>query len=178
MKPRESFVGQPIRSLQTMLRTIAQLEPNQPSVIPDGVYTKQTADSVSAFQRRKGLPVTGVVDNTTWDRIVQDFNRANIEQQPAQPVQITLNPGQVIRKGEENVLLFLIQSMLLVLSMAQKGIPEPEITGILDPLTQEALLAFQIISDLPPTGELDKQTWKHLALQFSRAADQILNELD
>ena len=177
MKPGESFVGQPIRSLQTMLRTIAQLEPSQPSVVPDGVYTQQTADAVSAFQRRKGLPVTGVTDNVTWDQIVRDFQRANIEQQPAQSIQITLNPGQVIRKGEENILLFLIQAILLVLSGAQQGIPAPRITGILDPLTQEALLAFQVLSDLPPTGELDKQTWKNLALQFSRASDQILNGL-
>ncbi len=173
MKPEESLIGQPIRSLQTMLRTIAQLEPSQPSVIPDGVYTTQTTQAVSAFQRRKGLPVTGVTDQNTWEHIVRDYRRANVEQQPAQPVQITLNPGQIIAKGEANILLYLIQSMLLVLSAGDSGIPAPALTGVLDELTENAILALQVLSELPPTGELDKATWKNLALQFSAAADRL-----
>ena len=92
MKPEESFVAQPIRSLQTMLRTIAQVEANQPSLIPDGIYGPQTARAVSAFQRRYGLPVTGIVDQPTWERIVERYGNAVTETEPAEAIQITLNP--------------------------------------------------------------------------------------
>ena len=39
----------------------------------------------------------------------------------------------------------------------------------------EALSAFQTYAALSPTGELDKRTWKELALHFSLAADWLEN---
>ena len=61
MKPGESFVGQPVRSLQTMLRVIAEDGGYIPTVVPDGIYGPQTATAVSTFQRRHALPITGIV---------------------------------------------------------------------------------------------------------------------
>ena len=66
MRPVESFVGQPIRSLQTMLRVIAQHDPAHPDIIPDGIYGPETVAAVSAFQQLHALPVTGITDQNTW----------------------------------------------------------------------------------------------------------------
>lgn len=173
MNRLDSYEGKPIRSLQTMLRTIAQVEPKQLNVIPDGVYSAQTAQAVKSFQQRSGLPVTGVADLTTWDRIVEAYELARVETEQAEPVQITLNPGQVIRRGEENHKVFLIQTMLLVMSFLVDEIPELEYTGVLDAQTQQAVIAFQMKAGLRPTGEVDKRTWKSLALQFASASDEL-----
>lgn len=178
MKPNESFIGQPVRSLQTMLRTISQVYPNQKTVVPDGIYSKQTEAAVSSFQRRKGIPVTGIVNNATWDKIVTEYELCLVETAPAQSLQISLNPGQVLTLGSENVQIPLIQTMLFVLSQAYDSIPEPEISGVLDAETQKSLMAFQIFSNLKPTGNLDKRTWKNLALQYSQITDRIENKCD
>ena len=178
MKPAESFLDQPIRSLQTMLRTIASVEPNQLNVMPDGIYGSQTAAAVRSFQRRQGLNPTGVVDQATHDRIVQEYQRAYIEAQKAHPVQITLDPGQILRRGERNNHIYLIQSMLTVLSLLDPSIPAPPHTGILDAQTQSSVAAFQTLAGLPPTGEVDKRTWKDLALYYALAADQLENTVD
>ena len=170
MKPEESFVGQPIRSLQTMLRTIRKIRPEQPAVVPDGIYTQQTRDAVAAFQRRKGLPVTGTADNATWDAIVKEFRLARIETEPAQPVRIVLDPGEVLRAGTESPYIYLLQSLLTVLALSYEAIPMPEHTGVMDGPTRAAVTAFQTAADLPPTGNVDKTTWKHLALQYAQAA--------
>ncbi len=175
MKPAESFVDQPIRSLQTMLRTIASVEPGQVNVMPDGIYGSQTAAAVRSFQRRQGLNPTGVVDQATHERIVREYERAYIEAEKARPVQITLDPGQVLRRGARNNHIYLVQSMLTVLHLLDSRIPRPPHTGILDPQTAEALAAFQTIAGLPPTGEVDKRTWKDLALYYTLAADQLEN---
>ena len=175
MKPAESFIDQPIRSLQTMLRTIASVEPNQINVMPDGIYGSQTAASVRSFQRRQGLNPTGVVDQATHERLVQEYERAYIEAQKAQPVQVTLEPGQVLRRGERNNHIFLVQSMLTVLHLLDPRIPRPPHTGVMDPATAEAVAGFQTIAGLPPTGEVDKRTWKDLALYYTLAADQLEN---
>lgn len=175
MKPMESFVDQPVRSLQTMLRTIAALEPGQVNVIPDGIYGPQTAAAVRSFQRRQGLNVTGVVDQPTHERLVQEFERSRIETDPAWPLQITLEPGQILRRGAKNNHLYLVQSMLTVLHLLDSRIPSPGHSGILDPQTAESIAVFQTLAGLPPTGEIDKRTWKDLALYYALAADQLEN---
>lgn len=58
MRPLSSFVGQPIRSLQTMLRVIAEDDPSHLRIVPDGIYGPETTAAVSTFQRNHGLPVT------------------------------------------------------------------------------------------------------------------------
>ena len=93
MRPAESFIGQPIRSLQTMLRVIAENDPRHVSVIPDGIYGPETMRSVSAFQRMHGLPVTGVTDQATWEAIVAVYEPALIEQDEAEALFLILNPG-------------------------------------------------------------------------------------
>ena len=169
MRPEESFIGQPVRSLQTMLRVIAENDFLQPSVIPDGIYGPQTVAAVSAFQRRNGLPVTGVTDQDTWDRIVTVYEPALIAVGPVQPLEIILEPGQTIRRGEENPNLYLVQAMLIVLADTYSSITAPAVTGVLDIPTANALSSFQSLALLPVTGELDRNTWRSLALQYPMA---------
>ena len=171
MRPPESFINQPIRSLQTMLRVIAENNPAHDRVIPDGIYGAETVAAVSTFQRLHGLPVTGITDNRTWDTIVSVYEEALIQQEQAHPLWIVLNPGQVIRKGERHPNLYLVQAILTVLSESYDSIEKPEFTGILDNATSDALSSFQQLSGLPMTGNLDKHTWKHLALQYPLAAN-------
>ena len=170
MRPPESFVGQPVRSLQTMLRIIAAHHNDLPSVIPDGIYSQQTANAVSAFQRKFGLPVTGITDQGTWEMIVSVYQPALIHVSPAEPLQIILEPNQVIHGGEEHHSIYLVQAMLTAMAKNYGCIPEPPISGILDSGTSESLIAFQRLSGLDVTGELDKITWKHLVLQFQLSA--------
>ena len=46
MRPLSSFVGQPIRSLQTMLRVIAEDDPTHLRIVPDGIYGPETTAGV------------------------------------------------------------------------------------------------------------------------------------
>jgi len=171
MRPPESFIGQPIRSLQTMLRVIAQVNPRQPSVIPDGIYGKQTIRAITAFQRNNGIPPTGVTDQRTWNAIVSEYEPAFTNIAPAQPLQIILQPNQVIRKGEQAPNVFIIQAILQVLSDKYNSITPPAHTGILDEATVFSLQTFQELAALPQTGEVDKNTWKHLALHYPLAVN-------
>ena len=170
MRPNESFIAQPVRSLQTMLRVIAERDKRLPSVIPDGIYGRNTMTAVSAFQRKAGLPVTGIADQTTWETIVSAYEPALIEVTEAQPIEVILDPGQVIRKGESHPNIYLVQAMLTVLSETMYSVTPPSMTGVNDLATSNSLASFQELSLLPVTGELDKQTWKHLALQYPSAA--------
>ncbi len=171
MRNPESFIGQPIRSLQTMLRVIAENDPVHQRIIPDGIYGPETVSAVNTFQQLHGLPATGVTDNRTWDAVVESYEAALIHQMDAHPLQIILNPGQIIRQGERHPHIYLVQAMLIHLSETYASIPRPEVTGILDAPTADSLAAFQGLSGLPMSGNLDKHTWKHLVLQYPLAAN-------
>lgn len=167
MRPKESFVEQPVRSLQTMLRVIAEDDPRLPTVVPDGIYGPTTMVAVTAFQRREGLPITGITDEGTWNRVVAAYGPALIRVGKAEPIEILLEPGQIIVLGESSPYVYLLQSMLTQLSKDHLTINRPNHTGILDHDTHRALLSFQILAGLPATGTLDRITWKHLVRQFT-----------
>ncbi len=173
MRPNETFVGRPIRSLQQMLRVIGENDDRLPSVVPDGIYGNDTIRAVSAFQRSAGLPVTGVTDQDTWEAIVARYELALIQQGEAELLRIILDPGQVIRRGERNPNLYIVQAILIVLSQQYPGITQPGMNGILDLATADSIASFQQMSLLPVTGELDKITWKHLALHYPMAVNAL-----
>ena len=174
MRPNESFIGQPIRSLQTMLRVIAEHDPAHQTVVPDGIYGPQTAAAVAGFQRLHGLPVTGVADQNTWENIVEVYEPALINVSTAHPLNIVLNPNQVIRKGERHPHVDLLQAMLTTLSEVYESVGNPTRSGILDESTMDSLSSFQGLNNLPMTGQLDKKTWKHLALHYPLAVHLLV----
>ena len=171
MRPGESFIGQPIRSLQTMLRVLAEHDDRYQTVVPDGIYSPQTMQAVAQFQRVHGLPVTGVADQQTWEEIVRRYEPALIFVEEAQPVEIILNPNEMLIAGDESPYLYVAQAMLIVLADTYASVTAPGSTGVLDASTADSLASFQAISGLPVTGNLDKRTWKHLALHFPLAAN-------
>ena len=172
MRPAESFINQPIRSLQTMLRTIAEHNGSVPSVVPDGVYGKETRDAVATFQRYNSIPATGVADHETWKQIADQYDNALIYVGPAEPIEIILDPNQVFVLGDSSPYLFLAQGMLLYLSTQHNEINEPGRNGILDRQTANSLSSFQRMNSLKETGNLDRKTWKNLSKQFTLSANR------
>ena len=62
-----------------------------------------------------------------------------------------------------------------MLHQLEPSIPAPGHTGVLDDATAEAVAVLQTYAGLPPTGEVDKRTWKDLTLYYALAADQLDN---
>ena len=175
MRPDASFVAQPIRSLQTMLRVISEDDRTLPAIIPDGIYGQETITAISAFQRRNGLPVTGITDQQTWDAIVEAYEEAIVRVDKATPIEIIMDPGQVFRLGDEGPYIYLMQTLLIWLSKDNQTIDPPGHTGIFDQQTADALSAFQGLAGLERTGNLDKNTWKNLSRHFTLNAHHNSN---
>lgn len=175
MKPEESFIQQPIRDLQTMLRVLARDDERLPTVVPDGIYGQTTLGAVTEFQRLYGLPMTGVTDLETWDAIYAQYEKALIRIDKAEPIEIIMNPSEEFRLGDEGPYIYLMQSMLIWLSQGHDSITRPDHTGVFDGKTQTALMGFQRLSGLPETGTLDKISWKNLSRQFTLDAHHRSN---
>ncbi len=170
MRPNKAFLEQPVRSLQTMLRVLAEDDPKLPTVVPDGIYGPTTMQAVTAFQRREGLPVTGVADQLTWEQVVVAYEPALIRVDQAEVIEIIMDPGEVFGRNDSSPYIYLMQSILLQLSQVHPVIPQPSHNGVIDGPTAESIAGFQALAGLPVTGEIDKITWKHLSNHFTAFA--------
>ena len=157
-----TFLGRPVRSLQTMLRMISKMIPEIPPVIPDGVYGQSTMRAVTELQRTVRLPATGVVDQATWDETVRMYHDTCEYLLPPQPLEIGLRPGQCIALGEENLHMLLVEAMFQSLGRVYDNVPPVEVNGKNDESCARAIRWLQMISNLPVTGALDRRTWRYL----------------
>lgn len=65
--------GAKVRQMQNQLNTIARTYSALPMIMVDGVFGPMTQEAVRAFQGVFGLPVTGVVDYSTWYKIQEIY---------------------------------------------------------------------------------------------------------
>ena len=65
--------GDKVRQVQEQLVRISQVYTAIPAITPDGIYGPATRNAVEAFQSTFGLPVTGVIDYTTWYKISEIY---------------------------------------------------------------------------------------------------------
>ena len=156
-------IGQPIRSLQIMLRAIAQNDADVLPVVPDGIYSKDTAASVRSFQRKHGLPETGETDMDTWYGVAGEYRRAMIEISPAEPVYPILQPGQEIQAGEINEHLYMMHGMLRAIGAHHASMPLVSCNNIHDGTSVKGIRWLQIRAGLEASGTITRETWKHLS---------------
>ncbi|MDO5410531.1 MAG: peptidoglycan-binding protein [Lachnospiraceae bacterium] len=63
--------GQPVRTIQEQLNTIADVYTSIPTVVVDGIYGENTQAAVRRFQEIFGLTPDGITGRNTWYRISQ-----------------------------------------------------------------------------------------------------------
>lgn len=165
----EFYVGRAVTSLQTMLRVIAAQNNSLPTVVPDGIYGPQTVRAVTAFQRQAGLPATGVTDYPTWKAIRKAYAPALVEAAPAAPLDIVMQPNQVIGPGSDNLHVLLIQAMLHSIHQVYGNVPDCSMSGISDPGTVQAIKALQHSCGRPESGIMDKGLWQLLTGLYTQA---------
>ncbi len=161
MRKPEFYLNNPVISLQTMLRQISDVDPRILPVIPDGLFGPSTYGAVRSFQEAYGLPVTGQVDQQTWNSITDAHSLALAQRKPP-VIELFWSLGSSIQPGEQNAHLYLVQAMLTVLSHYYPALTAPPIDGILNPTTAEDLKWIQAGAAIPKTGVLNTLTWNAL----------------
>lgn len=156
------YIGQPVRSLQAMLREIAYHHPVIPRLVPDGLFGEETLEAVMIFQREWKLPVTGVVDNETWDAVVLAFHDARAAL--ALPLRTNGFPDRTyqIFPGQVCVYLLTMQAMAHSLSLVLADLEPVTINGIHAGASVRNILTIQRRGGLPETGVVDMPTWNYL----------------
>lgn len=163
-----SAVNEQVRGLQYFLAVIgAYYESVQPLEIT-GEFDAQTEASVRSFQRVYGLPVTGVVDEATWDDIYRAYAgiAASIPVEDAEWIPL-LYPGFVLQEGMTSEYVRVLQQYLTYIHRTIPSIPEVRDTGYFGPITKSAVMAFQRYAGFTPNGAVGAVTWDGIAGLYS-----------
>ena len=157
---REGSEGVQVRNVQYMLAFLALFYENLPSPTFDGIYGPGTTASVRAFQEQFDLPVTGEVDFNTWDILYRTYI-GFLETVPFRYTEgiVLPYPGIPLRLGSESEEVELLQNYLNFIASFYSQIPSVSPTGYFGPQTQEAIIAFQSMMGLPPSGTVAAATW-------------------
>ena len=152
--------GRGVRELQYFLNFIANYNESVPYIEIDGIFGPRTESAVKAIQTLYGIEPTGVVDLKTWDYIYRAY-RGLLESLPSdyfdgitQPY-----PGFPLRLGMNRDDVRYLQEYLDLISTVYPEISAPTPSGMFDTATRDAVIEFQTLFGLDPTGVVSSSTW-------------------
>lgn len=149
-----------IEEILGYLYQIALRDSRIPIVLPGKAYTDEAALAVRAYQQAYGLPVTGEIDDATWNSIVETYHRLLDE---AAPLVIFPSGAFLLQENDSGDLVQLVQALLNLVAAHYSNLQPVTVTGEFDAETAAAIRNLQAVSALPETGSLDRPTWNRLA---------------
>ncbi len=94
----EGSRGEDVRELQQYLNAIAAANPGLSAIDVTGIYDAPTRQAVIRYQQSFGLPVTGTVDEATWNSVANLYKNV-ISETLTLPTQF---PGKTLRRGDSD----------------------------------------------------------------------------
>ncbi|MBQ0010999.1 MAG: peptidoglycan-binding protein [Ruminococcus sp.] len=166
LEPGSSGIG--VTTVQYYLRVIATFNPLIPDVELTGYYGDETTEAVSAFQSVYGIPVTGIVDEETWDSMFDVYYGlvSSLTENEVGVVGIPF-PGRYLRLGSAGDDVTALQTYINAASQLYGQIPEIPVTGVFDENTRDAMYAVQALFDLPISGVVGPVAWNILSEIYS-----------
>ncbi len=150
-----------IYELQEFLRYISDYIKGVPKIHPDGIYGPETQSAVRAFQARFMLPQTEEPDIATWTAIVETYDELQRINQI--PNKIAGYPLEVphLKEGDNYEEIYFLQIMLRRIAKIYQNVVSPDLTGVYDQKTREAVRDFSRLygkeSDI-----VDRELWNIL----------------
>ncbi len=158
--------GNEVKNLQYFLAVIgAYYEAVQPVEIT-GYFGEETERSLKSFQRVFGIPQTGTLDRQTRNDIYRAY-MGIVETVKPEYTEVALYPGIVLREGENNRYVRILQEYLSFIHETYPNIPAVNNTGYFGSLTKQSVIEFQRQFGINPTGLVGGATWDAIAEVYS-----------
>ena len=173
MTRNPDFEQTAIRNLQRYLKQLSYFDDDIPPLPQSGVWDPHTRDALVAFQRKNGLPPTGIADEKTWNLLFDQYTQSIEERSEPQrmPVYPRLPERSALVVGDVGFPVVAVQYMLDQLTLQFEGLDNIPQNGIYDAKTADAVSEFQKRHLLPATGEVDKKTWDTLVSSYEIIAN-------
>ena len=145
---RNGSKGPDVALIQTWLNGLRSRFPAMPTLTVDGNFGRGTEAAVRQFQCSVGISSDGIVGQTTWNTLYNNYADLN---QPGEQY-----PGVSIRKGNSGATVKSAQARLNVLGARLTA------DGKFGSATETAVKVFQAANGLTADGIIGRSTWNRL----------------
>ena len=157
---RPGDTGEYVRVVQYYLAVIGYFVSSVPLIEIDGIYGQDTANAVSAFQQLAGLPADGIVGRNTWNAILEAYTGIlRVIPENFYGNAPMLYPGRILTQGSSGEAVAEMQRYLNRIAQVYPSIPTVTPTGYFGSETRRAVMEFQRIFGLTPSGSVGALTW-------------------
>ncbi len=165
--------------LQYFLNVLSVYYPTVPAITIDGYYGPETTAAVKEFQKAMNLTQSGLVDQITWNVMYRTVYNILTTLSPEEifiPIMRYMGINYIEGMGAIYPGIFVLKLMLNYLSTRLPEIPFVTTDGIFDTDTTKAVLAFQNLYNLEPTGVVDETTWNSIVTVYQDLKLKSKNE--
>ena len=156
--------GNDVKVFQQELNRIARNYPAIPKIdITIGIFDNQTREAVEKFQQIFNLPVTGVVDKSTWYKIKDIYNGVKrlgeLISEGLTSDEVTTQYANELSSGMSGYDILSAQYYLNVIAYFNSNLNIFPLNGVFDADTLNAVNAFQKEYGITQTGTINRETW-------------------
>jgi len=153
--------GIEVEYIHYFLDAIAFLDPDIPRLPTNSIYNNNTITMVEAFQRKYGLPVTGIFTYSDW-KVLKDAYNTILKSFPKeyQTYIDELYPDYFLVRGVTGDDVRRFQRFLLKICQYDKSIPGVRVNGIFDELTESSVYKLQEDYGFEVNGIVGPLLWR------------------
>lgn len=157
-----------IREIQKYLFTLHYFTNDLPFITIDGIYDAATKSAVAAYQALRGLPTTGIVDNTTFTWLYEDYRMASTAL--AANAFIPPNTPLPVAVGSTGAGIRNLQSLLNALLVRYNTSVRTDISGTFSYATEKAVNEIRRIYNLKADGTVTNELFKKMQRDYENPA--------
>ena len=153
--------GIEVQHIHYFLDAIAFLDSDIPRLPTNSIYNNNTMTMVKAFQKKYGLPVTGIFTYQDWKKLKEVYD-AILKSFPLeyQSYVDELYPDYFLTRGTTGNDVKRFQRFLLAICRYDHSIPGVRVNGIFDELTEKSVLKLQKDYGFDVNGVVGPLLWR------------------
>ncbi len=153
--------GIEVEHIHYFLDAIAFLDPDIPRLQTNSIYNDNSITMVKAFQKKYGLPVTGVFTYRDW-KVLKETYQSILKSFPVEYQNYVdeLYPDYFLTKGTTGEDVRRFQKFLLQICLFDHSIPGVRVNGTFDDLTEKSVLKLQKDYGFEENGIVGPLLWR------------------
>lgn len=168
--------GEKVFVLQYMLSVFSAFNVFIPPLAQDGIFGDDTLNSVKAFQEYYDLPVTGVVNEETWNLMYGVLkNTYDTVLFDGRDIGISVEnyPGYTLQIGSSGEDVRTLQRYINYIAAADENVDPVSVTGVYGRATRNSVMQIQEENGLLRTGNVNRATWDAVANGYKNAVSSV-----
>lgn len=160
---QNGYIGIGVNKIQGYLNIFQSRGLIRTRNLQDGVFGTNTKNAIMEFQQYTNLPVNGIVDETTFDAIINTLKELNVY--PFIPV---ASNSFYLSMNQQGLAVYMMQKCLNAIADTTPCLRMVALDGYYGEGTREMVSMYQYLKNLGIDGIIGSRTWDEIVNDYLR----------